>query len=237
MTAVAYACAGGGSALVTTIELLFRNQRLPVGDFKMKAVGWWLVVTVIDVLIACVGLFGLVKLGVVDSATEKIDQAWLLGFVAGILGPLALRSPIRESKVDERESLVGMTYIYDAARLRAMYALDDRLLRLRRQDVSKVKEKLKAKGMTVEVLITKTREHVEEHPALTEDRKDDIRSKIALIETVRDDDKQFDGVVKLLREVRFNGLLDEVLNQPLVTTSEEIEVIDKGVVHRRLNLK
>ena len=67
MILYAYAACGVAAAIVTSVELAFRNQRHPFGDRRFKASAWWLFVVLIDAIVGCLMLLGAVAADVVDA--------------------------------------------------------------------------------------------------------------------------------------------------------------------------
>ncbi len=167
--------AAGGS--VTCVELSFRSQRHPFGDRRMKAVGWWVTVAALDSGIACAMLAGAVGAKLIDPASANQSNQIIQAILVGALGPLALRSPVRKAKVKEQESTIGITYIYDIARLYGMYALDERFVRLKRNDVQKTRVQWKLRGLDSRKVAVAIRRHLDDHDRLDSERRDEVTAK------------------------------------------------------------
>jgi hypothetical protein len=206
---MSYVSACLAACAVTNVELLYRNQRHPFHDKRMKAVGWWVSVVAIDVLIAGALVAGLIQTNLIQPPTVTNSQVWVTGFLTGLLGPLALRSPIRKKQINEQEVSVGITYVYDIVRLNALYALDERLVRLRRRDVSELRESWKAKGIDPDAIATEIRLHLDDHARLPNESKDRIIDQITNVMTLPYEDDRIDGLIKILRAERFKSLMDD----------------------------
>lgn len=204
-----YFAALGASTIVTSVELALRNQRHPFNDRRWKAVGWWIVVVAIDALVGFSILFGLVNTSVISPNLPHGASAWGSGVVIGFLGPLALRSPVRKSKLKDTEVPVGITYVYDAARLFSLYALDERMVRLKRKDVSRTRESWKTAGHKPFELVEELRVHVEEHERIDDDARQRIGIELENLLTLPGEDQQFDMLIKLMRRERFKAMMDD----------------------------
>lgn len=201
--------AGVASLAVTTLELLYRNQRPPWGDRKSKAVGWWLAVLAIDVAVAIAMIWGLVAADVLNRKPTSQAPGWVVPALVGALGPLSLRSPIRRREIAGQESGVGITVLYDVARVSALYALDERLTRLRRRDVSQMGSRWHEAGLEPEVIAIEIREHIWDHPRLSEEQRERIESGVSTCMSFPTDIAQLEALIKLLRSERLSSLIDE----------------------------
>lgn len=207
--ASSYITAFGSSAIVTSVELTLRTQRHPFNDRRSKAVGWWAAIVGIDTLIGFVILFGLVKSSVIAPNLPDGTSGWLSGIVIGVLGPLALRSPVRKSKFRDTEVAVGITYIYDAVRVFSLYALDERMVRLKRKDVSQIREFWKAARLNPFDLVEELRAHLGEHERMEDDTKQRIGNELTNLLTIPGEDQQFDMLIKLMRRERLKAMMDD----------------------------
>lgn len=200
---------GASTTMVTCVELSYRNQRHPFGDRRFKAALWWTVIVVIDTAAGLAILFGILTVKLVGQPEINSAKGIWLGIILGILGPLALRSPVKKVQIKDKEATVGITYVYDLARVSALAALDERLIRLRRRDVTLRRERWKSNGIDVDEVIVEFGRHIDDHERMSEDRRTEIRSSLANILTVPDDDLRLNGLIKLMKTVRFNALIDE----------------------------
>jgi hypothetical protein len=136
----------------------------------------------------------------------------VLGGVVGLTGPLALRSPVRKSEVKGRESPMGITYLYDVARLYSLYALDERMTRLRRRDVSEMRQNWITLGWTSEVVAEEVSGHLQDYSRLDDALKSRITEEVGNALTLPQEDQRIDSLIKLLRRERFRSLIDHFSN-------------------------
>lgn len=194
--------------LVSTVELAFRNQRHPFGDLRNKALWWWIVVAATDAAVAV-----LVNLGFTGAAGLPKSNAQgnplIAAVLVGVLGPLALRSPIRKKEVAGRETGVGITYVYDVIRLASLRALDERLVRLRRLDVDKRCATWTGAGILPEEVWVAIEAHVEEYQQLEPGAREEILSGVAVCQSFPTDAQQMESLIKLMRQNRLQSLIDE----------------------------
>ena len=146
-------------------------------------------------------------LSLVHNGTNHI----LAGAVIGLVGPLALRSQVATKKIADKDSPVGITYVYDLARINALYALDERMVRLRRRDVRQRRQRWYVLGLDAELVATEFVRHVNEHERIPEERRQSLKDQaLALLEVRGSEDLRMDGMIKLLRKERFGALIDEL---------------------------
>ncbi|GAA5166878.1 hypothetical protein GCM10023321_58710 [Pseudonocardia eucalypti] len=224
MSITQYAIGAVAAAGVTSMELIFRSQRHPFGDRKMKAVGWWLAVAALDAGVACAMLAGAVGIELVDPATVDHGNELLKALVIGGLGPLALRSPVRKTKVKDQDSTVGMTYVYDIARLYALYALDERYVRLKRNDVRKTRAHWKALGLDSRKVAAAIRRHLTDHDRLDIEKRDAITAGVANSMTLPTEDERLSALIKLINLSRFSALCDELSAYRESADASELEI-------------
>lgn len=201
-------CAGAGAACITLVELAYRNQRHPFGDRKQKALLWWLSLIAIDSLLAAGIVFGLSEFEVLRIAPETVLPAWAQGLVMGALGPLALRSPIRTKEIRNEQASIGLTYIYDIVRLYIFFAVDERMVRLRRADVTDLRLRWMGGGVGVDDVADYLRKHIDDHPQLPEEAKEETREAVKQSLTLPTEEQQVDALIKLLRARRFSSVRD-----------------------------
>lgn len=209
----------GSSTLVTCVELSYRNQRHPFGDKHFKAVLWWAATVVIDAAVGLAVFVGVVTVKLTDQADIKAASGISLAVTIGVLGPLALRSPVKNSNISNKEAGVGITYVYDLVRLNALFALDERFVRLKRRDVMNRRERWQAQGINIEEILEELNRHIDDHTRMSADRREQIRENIRNVLTVPDEDVQMNGLIKLMKAERFNSLIDEFDERVVPTTS------------------
>ena len=205
-TVVALSAASG---MVTSIELSYRNQRHPFGDRHFKAFLWWVVVVAVDAGVGVAVLFGVLTVKLAGQENFNTANGVWLGIIVGVLAPLALRSPVKNSTISNKQTTVGITYIYDLIRLNALLALDERFVRLKRRDVTIRRERWQSRGVDVQQVVNEFQRHIDDHVRLPADRREDIRRRVRIILTVPDDEAQMNGLIKLMKSERFNSLIDE----------------------------
>lgn len=213
MSWVSYVIAFVTASIATSAELSFRNQRHPFRDKRSKAVCWWCVIAIIDGLVSLAVLAGLTASNVVSKVPSG-SPPFVLGIVVGILGPLALRSPVRKSEVKGQESPVGITYVYDIVRLYSIYALDERMTRLKRRDVSDMRRKWAALGVTAEIVAGEIQAHLKDHDQLADDVKVRVAGEVENALTIPEEDQRLDMLIKIVRKERFRSLIDYFSSSP-----------------------
>jgi hypothetical protein len=160
-------------------------------------------------------LYGFIAVGVLRGAGLSLQYKGaspvLVGAIVGLVGPLALRSQITTKKIAGKESPVGITYIYDVARINALYALDERMVRLRRRDVRQKRHKWLELGLDAEIVAREFIRHVDDHERIPEERRQALKDQAqAALEVRGDEGLRMDGMIKLLRRERFGALIDEL---------------------------
>lgn len=199
--------AAASAAFVTCVELAYRQQRHPFGDRRHKALAWWAAVVTIDGIISVALLLGLVATDAVAMPDDKLNSL-AKAAVLGILGPLALRSPIRKTKIDGEDEQVGITYIYDKVRYQALYALDERLVRLRRVDVRSIRVRWIAAGVQPQTVADELLRHLEEYRHLPDDIRQQAADATTAALSFPTDEAQLEAIIKILRTYRFRSLID-----------------------------
>jgi hypothetical protein len=204
--------ATAGALVVTNLELAFRSGRHPFGDSKQKALGWWLAVAFIDSCVAALLAAGITAL----PASVEIPQAGggnaTLPALMGVLGPLALRSPIRRAAIDDRESPIGITYLYDVVRVKALYALDDRMTWLVRSDVRRTCAQLVEAGHSPSALAKVIREHAADHRGLDGTQRDAVEASVSEVLALPPR-LQMSALIKVARKYRFKAVLDNLVKK------------------------
>lgn len=163
----------------------------------------------IDVTIGIAILFGIVSVKLAGSSEIDLAKGIWLGIILGILGPLALRSPVKKTQINNKEATVGITYVYDLARVNALYALDERFVRLKRRDVTLRRERWQSCGIDVDEIASEFNRHIDDHERMAEDRRAEIRASMENILTLPNEDLRMNGLIKLMRTARFTSLIDE----------------------------
>lgn len=200
--------AGIGAAAITLVELSCRNQRHPFGDRRSKALMWWILLVLSDVAIALLIAFGLQEFDVLQLRTDDKLPSWVQGLAVGALGPLALRSPIRTKEIRSEQAPIGITYVYDIVRLYIFFAVDERMVRLRRADVTGLRQRWMRGGTTAIEIAEYLGRHVEEHPQLQAEAKEEASEAIRKCLTLPSEEQQMDALIKLLRARRFSSVRD-----------------------------
>jgi hypothetical protein len=192
--------------LVTVAELAWEHGRLPYGRGSGTAIYLWMAIIGLDVLVA---------VGVVTTVlTVEIGAPDVGGNVGaafiGLLAPLGLRSPVRRANVSGSEQEVGITYVYDVARYRLDWALDERMTRLRRRDITRVVAKCVAAGVDSVDLARRIRSHVDERRKLGEAEAAEINAGVSASLTLPTEGNRIEGLVNVLYRNRLRGLLSDL---------------------------
>lgn len=198
------------AAITTCTELIFRFGRSPFADRPRKAPLWWFSVIAIDVLVVgmfCLGLLAPVGVTLPDG---KGASPWVAGFAAGVLLPLALRSPIRKAEIKGREVPVGFTYIYDAGRARLLYSLDDRMSWILRQDVVRLRDHWLSRNVTAEGIRNLILEHMENHPSVTPLVREEVEKSTRKACKFPEEGLQVDALIKIIKARRFIAIIDHL---------------------------
>lgn len=210
MNVWSYLACGSAAVVVTSIELACRNQRHPFGDRKFKAAGWWLAVAIIDVAVALLTLAGAVSIEILDPSVVSNSNKILQGIAVGVFGPLALRSPVRKTQVHDHDTQVGVTYVYDVARLYAAYALDDRFVQLKRRDVVAMKGAWLRRGLDSRLVAAAIQRHLNDHERLEVNQRERVVKAVENSLTLPSEDQCMIALIKLIRQERFASLVDEL---------------------------
>ena len=205
--------AGISSAVITVVELVCRNQRHPFGDRLNKALFWWLLLALLDAALAMAIVAGVAEADILALAPEAELPSWWQGVIIGAVGPLALRSPIRTKKIRNEDAPIGVTYVYDIARIYIFFAVDERMVRLRRSDVTDLRVRWITGGVIVADVAEYLRKHVEEHPQLSLEAKEEVSEAVGQCQTLPTEEQQMDGLIKLLRSRRFSAVRDHFTSQ------------------------
>lgn len=207
------------SVVVTCIELSYRNQRHPFGDKRLKAILWWVAIATVDAAVGIAVFFGVASVKLASDTSLKTANGVWLGIIIGVLGPLALRSPVKSSSIANKQATVGITYVYDLVRLNALFALDERFIRLKRRDVTARRMRWQSQGLSVDEIVIELNRHIDDHEHMMPDRREQIRESIRNVLTVPDEDVQINGLIKLMKAERFNSLIDE-FDERVVSTEQ-----------------
>jgi hypothetical protein len=185
MSVSAVVALGAASAAVTSVELSYRNQRHPFGDRHFKAFLWWIVVVAVDAGVGIAVFFGVLTVKLAGQANFNAAKGIWLGIIIGVLGPLALRSPVKNSTISNKQTTVGITYVYDLIRLNALLALDERFVRLKRRDVTVRRERWQSCGIGVDEIVDEFQRHIDDYDRLPTERSEQIRERIRIIHRSR----------------------------------------------------
>ncbi|MFJ9780651.1 hypothetical protein ACIRSS_13775 [Amycolatopsis sp. NPDC101161] len=162
----------------------------------------------VDYIAASLLMLGYAKVAAVDNVTKGNVSEIVAGLAVGLLGPLALRSPVKRSEVKGKSVSVGFTYLYDVARLNAVFALDERMVRLRRQDLNVIRGRWMAAGLLPAGIAEEVVRHAKEMPSIDEADKKRIGKEVASVLTLPDEEEKFNMLITILRNERFRSIID-----------------------------
>lgn len=205
MGVTAFAIAVAVAVLFTSFQLWRSYQRLPFGDEKNKAVGWWLFVVTVDGVVAALAVAG-------AFTVSGLDQGGLEGVarpvVVGLLAPLALRSPVWRAQIKGQVRDVGLTYVYDVVRIGGLQALDDRIANLRRTARKALVDQLLFCGWTPTAVRGRIERHLNDLPNWDPREVAEIRRRLRGLAALAEDRTRLDGLLALLQEKGLTGLID-----------------------------
>jgi hypothetical protein len=203
----AYVAACIVAGLAASIYLHQKHGRHPMGDERGVAVRWWTSLVALDIGVAAgllTGTFTVVSLEHLQGSAGVAR-----GLAIGLFGPLALRSPVREVRIGGRSETVGITYLYDRARIFLERGLDERITRLRRADRKSVVEEIERTNWDSTSLRGRLDEHLDDRKTLHPADRERIERKIISAMTLPAD-QRLSGLVKVILDERFTGLLDDL---------------------------
>lgn len=204
---MAFATAAIAALLATSFFLGNKHGRHPLGDEKRKALWWWLGLIALDVLAA-----ELIVTGAIGLSGGPDDWSGALrGAAVGILGPLSLRSPVRETPIRGRPEPIGFTYVYDRARIWLDDGLDERITRLRRADRQALEQEVQQQGWSDVPLLGLVNKHLTDVkrlrgvPAEQERIRTGMHKAFTLPEGGR-----LPALIKIVLDERFSGVIDDL---------------------------
>ncbi|WP_163188656.1 hypothetical protein [Cellulosimicrobium sp. SL-1] len=200
-----FGSAAAAAILVTFFELYERSQAHAFSRSRWRGLTSAVMVALLDGLVAA-----LVATGFVLPAAMAIPsgaKGLIYGVLCGVLGPLALRSPVRKVEKGDAVESVGITYVYDRARGRLLYSYDERMAWSIRREVAALRQSLVSRGVTPHQFASEIIEHSAHHAGLTEELRAEIRTGVERSLRLRTDELRLDSLLKLARERRFVSLL------------------------------
>lgn len=207
MGVLAYVAALAAAGVVTSTVLWYKHGRNPFGDHGV-ALRWWAAVVAIDGIVAALlltGSFTLVSLGQLSGL-----NGFVRALAIGILGPLAVRSPIREVNIGGKPEKVGLTKIYDRIWIFCDRRLDGQVTLLRRKDRQIVLEDVQRQGWDPAGLAQRIEEHVTELRSLTNPERESIVEQVEKALTFPTDVKCLLALIKVMLDGRLDSLVGEV---------------------------
>lgn len=205
MEALTYIVAIAAAAAVTSIVLWYRHGRHPFGDSHNRALIWWLAIVILDSLIAVLLLTGSIALASFDQLSNVGDI--VRSVAIGILGPLGIRSPVREVSVGGKPEKVGITTVYDKVWIFCDRRLDEQLTLLRRSDREQILSDIRALGWTSTRLLNRLKEHVSELKSPSEVEKKAIVARAEQVLTLPTEDKKLRALIVVMTDERLNSLI------------------------------
>lgn len=206
-----YAIAAVAAALVTSVVLWYKHGLVPVGSNEMPAAKWWLAIIALDGAVAAVLLSGSLALASLDQLSNFGD--WARAIAIGILGPLGVRSPIREVNLGGKKEGVGITVAYDKVWHFFDRRLDGDITVYRREERKLIIEDLERVQWTPQALAAELSEYVDELSSREGEEKKAICAKVESALTLPSATKQFGALIKVMRDERLNSILATVRNQ------------------------
>lgn len=195
-----YVAAAAAAVAASCVLLWNRHRRTPFGE--KRAIAWWVAIAALDAFAAALCLAGIFGLKV--EGQSGVARA----IVIGVLGPLALRSPVGTRRIRGRIEAVGPTLVYDLARKPMDQELDERMTRLKRKDVRKWRDALAATGWTSTIFASRLREHVADLPARDTRDVQRIEERIVAALTVPTEAGKMKALLNVALNEHFTGLLE-----------------------------
>jgi hypothetical protein len=205
----AFPVACGAAFCATSFELANKHGRHPFGD--RRALIWWCLIGLADVLVAGLALVG----GIATSGVDGLQAFGFLGWIViGILIPLGLRSPVRQVRVGGQLEAVGLTEYYDRFRIQCDRRLDDRITSLRRNDRLKVREAIESQGWTANQIAAKVPEHLRELRTRSTTERAKIEKSIKSALSFPAEKDRLDGLLKIMGDEGLRSVIDEMKSTP-----------------------
>jgi hypothetical protein len=225
MTVLDCTAAAAAAGVTAHILLSQSHRRHPLWD--KRGVGWWVALVVLDMGVAVGLLLGV--LGPVDNLDGAAGVARALA--VGVVGPLGLRTPVRRTRIRGRSVVGGFTVIYDWMRIPMDQHLEERIIRLRREDRARVYDRMTAQGWTAPSFARRLEEHLGDlqHNRDPGDLSQITKSFVAAL-TVPTEPEQLLGLIKVAIEERFSGPIEDCSARP--PTSTELQG-PTGVLKKR----
>jgi hypothetical protein len=203
----AYLAALAATVVVTSTVLWYKHGRNPFGDHGL-ALRWWVAVVAIDGIVAALLLTGSLALASLGQL-EGVDGI-ARGIAIGILGPLGIRSPIREVNIGGKPEKVGITTIYDRTWIYCDRRLDGQITLLRRKDREAILEDVQNQGWDPPRLAQRIEEHVSDLRSLTKHEQELIIERTTGALSLPSDVKRLLALIKVMLDERLNSLVGEV---------------------------
>ncbi len=207
MPGLAFPVAVVTAVIITSAALWFKHGRHPFGHREWRPAFWWTSIAVADALVAAAILGGGVAAIGLNGLTEL---GWVSWIAIGALGPLGLRSPVRKTKVGDKEEPVGLTEYYDRYRIACDRQLDDQLTRLRRRDREKILEILSDKGWSDVALCGAIVLHASELRSRDQLELEDLKRRLKVALSLTSEDERLDALTKVMLDERFSSLVRDV---------------------------
>lgn len=207
MGVLAYAAALAAAGVVTSAVLWYKHGRNPFGDHGV-ALRWWVAVVAIDGIVAgllLTGSFTMASLGQLGGLS-----GFARALAIGILGPLAIRSPIREVNIGGKPEKVGLTKIYDRVWIFCDRRLDGQITLLRRKDRQVILEDVQRQGWAPPFLAQRIEEHVSELRSIAKPEEELIVGQVTKALTFPTDVKRLLALIKVMLDERLDSLVGEV---------------------------
>jgi hypothetical protein len=128
----------------------------------------------------------------------------------GILGPLAIRSPIREVDIGGKPEKVGLTKVYDRIWIYCDRRLDGQITLLRRKDREAILKDVQHQGWDPQRLAQRIEEHVGELRSLAKPEQELIIEGTMKALSLPTDVKQLLALIKVMLDERLDSLVREV---------------------------
>jgi hypothetical protein len=123
-----------------------------------RAVGLWISLVLVDVAVLLLAAGGYIARNGLAKQHFGSVVGWM---IAGVITPLAVRSPIRDATVRGTTRPVGITFVYDWLRALLEDPLDGRLAELRRRREKQRARELMEAGWTAAGVIGELKDHLD----------------------------------------------------------------------------
>jgi hypothetical protein len=231
-----FVVAGVTGFVVTCMQLRVVHEHWPLRSYgqkaprwwRVKSIGWWLSIGVLDASVAVGGV-------AVASRTGSGSAGDLVGwFGIGMLAPLGLRSPVRKSReVFDKELSPGVTYVYDVGRHWLASGLDEHMTNVRRWYRQSVSRQVVGQGWSYGTLLAAIEQHCIDRRQKGDAERAKINQSAYLAYDPTEDLEGINGLVRVLMVEKLHGLLADVRQRGPSDEDQRrsVHAIERAVQH------